>query len=89
MLSSLQYEKVVRSYKTGIYISSGPFSAKSCNSWVKSYNKNFNRMTAKQWEDLLSGHYTTGVADNEVERVGDMSMLDEAWGELPMSSDAE
>jgi hypothetical protein len=81
---SLQYEKVVRAYKTGFYVSSGDFRAKSCNTWVKVYNKNFNKITAERWEDLLQ-HYDV-APDSEHERVGDMSILDEARAALPMSS---
>jgi hypothetical protein len=52
-------EKVVRSYKTGSYVSSGDFSARLCNTWVRQYNKNFNKMTAKHWEEVLEYYSIT------------------------------
>jgi len=51
--------------------------------WVKQYNKNFNGKTGDWWEGILQ-HYV--VADSDTERVGDMSILDEQWAALPMSS---
>lgn len=79
-----QYEKVIRSYKTGVYVPAGDFSAKTCNTWIKQYNSNFNRMSAERWEEILE--YFDIACDSEVERVGDQSILDEGRGALPMSS---
>jgi hypothetical protein len=81
--SLLQFERAARVYKTGIYVNPGDFCAKSCNSWVKAYNNNFNGKSAAWWEGILE-HYD--VAESEPERVGDMSILDETRGALPMSS---
>jgi hypothetical protein len=80
----LQYEKIIRSYKTGIYVPSGDFSAKSCNAWVKQYNSNFNRMTAECWEEILE--YYDIACDSDIERAGDLLILDEGQAALPMSS---
>jgi hypothetical protein len=57
---------------------------KSCNAWVKQYNSNFNRMTAEHWEEILE--YYDIVCNSDIERVGDLSILDEGWVALPMSS---
>lgn len=81
--SLVQFERVARAFKTGVYVNPGDFCAKSCNSWVKAYNNNFTGKSAEWWEKLLE-HYD--VAESEPERVGDMSILDEARGALPMSS---
>ncbi len=81
--SSLQYERVARAYKTGVYAHPGDFCAKSCNSWVKAYNNNFAEKSDEWWESLLN-HYD--VAESEPEKVGDKSILDETRGALPMSS---
>jgi hypothetical protein len=67
-----------------MYIPSGDFSAKSCNTWVKQYNSNFDRITTERWEEILE-YYDIGC-DSDVERVGDQSILDEGQGDLPMSS---
>jgi hypothetical protein len=82
-MSLSQYEKVVRSYKSGVYTPSGDFSAKLCNTWVKQYNKNFDKMTPERWEDILAYYSVTPKSDNE--RLGDQSILDEGRADLPMS----
>jgi hypothetical protein len=79
-----QYEKVVRSYKTGVYVPSGDFSAKLCNTWVKQYNRNFNKVSQERWEEILTYYDITPTSD--IEGVGDQSILDEGRGALPMSS---
>lgn len=79
----LQFERAACAYKTGVYINPGDFSAKSCNSWIKAYNNNFAGKSAEWWKSLLE-HYV--IAESEPERVGDMSILDETRGALPMSS---
>jgi len=79
----LQFERVARAYMTGVYVNPGDFCAKSCNSWVRAYNKNFAKKSAEWWESLLD-HYD--VAESESEKAGDMSILDETRGALPMSS---
>ena len=84
LLSLLQYEKVVRSYKTGTYVSSGDFRAKSCNYWIKQYNKNFDKKTADWWKAILQ--YYVVESNSEHEEIGDMSILDEERAALPMSS---
>src|SRR5260370_35320907 len=76
-------QKVVWSYRTGTYTSSGQFRAKLCSTWVKQYNKNFDRKTGDWWEGILQ-HYV--VVDSDTERVGNMSILDEQRVALPMSS---
>lgn len=81
--NSLQFERAARAYKTGVYVNPGDFCAKSCNSWVKAYGNNFTGKSTEWWESLL-GHYD--VAESEPEKVGDMSILDETRGALPMSS---
>jgi hypothetical protein len=83
--NSPQFEKCVRSYKTGAYVSSGSFHAKVCNTWVKQYNKNFNQKSDDWWSAILQ-HYAVAESDSEVGRVGDMSILDEQRAALPMSS---
>ena len=80
---SLQYEKVIRSYRSGVYVPSGDFSAKLCNTWVKQYNKNFDKMTPEWWEDILN--YYSVVPKLDGERLGDESILDEGRADLPMS----
>jgi hypothetical protein len=82
-MSLSQYEKVIQSYKSGVYIPSGDFSMKMCNTWVKQYNKNFDKMTPKQWEDTLNYYSITPKLDSE--RLGDQSILDEGCVDLPMS----
>jgi hypothetical protein len=84
-LSSLQFERAARTYKTGIYVNPGDFCAKLCKSWVKAYNNNFAGKSAEWWESLLE-HYDVSVSESETEKVGDMSILDETRGALPMSS---
>ncbi len=71
-------------YKTGIYIHPGDFCAKSCNLWVKGYNNNFTKKTTEWWEETLQ--YYGDVPKLESKGVGDMSILDEMQGALPMSS---
>ena len=61
----------------------GDFHAKSCNLWIKAYNNNFVGKSAEWWESLL-GNYV--VAKSEPEKIGDMSILDETHGALPMSN---
>jgi hypothetical protein len=84
LMQPLQYEKVVRSYRTGVYVSSGDFSAKTCNTWVKQYNANFNKMSDKRWEEILEYYDTEHYSDTGggVEQ----SILDEGRAALPMSS---
>jgi hypothetical protein len=74
----------VQSYKTGVYVASGDFSAKSCNTWVRQYNKNFDKKTIDWWDAVLE-HYEV-VPDSEPSRIGEMSMLDDEQAALPMSS---
>jgi hypothetical protein len=59
---------------------------KSCNTWVKQYNVNFNKMTAKHWEEILEYYDTTPDSDIEGLGVGNQSILDEGHVALPMSS---
>ena len=80
---AFQCEKVVRSYHTGVYVPSTDFRAKFCNTWVWQYNKNFNK-TDEWWENILE--YYAVVPEVEQEKVRDMSILDEGWAALPMSS---
>ncbi len=84
LMQPSQYEKVIQSYKTGIYIPSGNSSAKTCNTWVKQYNVNFNKMSDKCWEEILKYYDTAPYSDfgGGVEQ----SILDEGWAALPMSS---
>jgi hypothetical protein len=79
----MQYERVARSYQTGVYVSTGDFCGKWCNKWVKQYNANFNKKNSGWWRDLLARY---DVA--EVGQVGqvDTSTLDEGRAALPMSS---
>jgi hypothetical protein len=79
-----QYKKVIRSYKTSMYVLSGDFSAKLCNTWVKQYNLNFDRITAECWEEILE--YYDIVCDSDIERVGNQSILDKGQADLLMSS---
>ena len=79
----MQYEKVIQSYKTGIYIPTGDFSAKWCNTWVRQYNKNFNK-DDDWWSELLE-HYDAAGGMGQFEQV-DMSTLDEGRAAMPMSS---
>src|SRR5216684_6960304 len=51
--SSLQFERVARAYKTGIYIHPGDFCAKSWKSWVQGYNNNFAKKTTEWWEETI------------------------------------
>jgi hypothetical protein len=81
---SMQYEKVVRSYKTGVYVPTGDFCAKWCNTWVRQYNKNFNKDDS-WWSDLL-GHYNIAGIGQSKQADMDMSTLDEGQAALPMSS---
>jgi len=76
----LQYEKVTRSYKTGVYVSMGDFRAKLCNKWVKQYNKNFDKTTAKWWNSILQ-YYVDG--DPDCEDDDEMSNLDDTRAALP------
>jgi hypothetical protein len=78
----MQYEKVVRSYKTGVYAPTGDFSAKWCNKWVRQYNKNFDK-DDDWWSELLTHYDVTRVGQFEQ---ADMSTLDEGRAALPMSS---
>jgi hypothetical protein len=82
LTKSMQYEKVVRSYKTGVYVPTGDFCAKWCNTWVRQYNKNFNKDN-DWWSDLLEHYDVAGVGLSEQV---DMSTLDEGRAALPMSS---
>ena len=82
LTASIQYEKVVRSYKTSVYIPTGDFSAKWCNTWVRQYNKNFDKDDS-WWSDLLE-HYDVGGV-GQAERA-DTSTLDDGRAALPMSS---
>ena len=78
-----QYEKVARSYKLGYYIHSGDFEAKTCNMWVRQYNKNFDGKTAQWWEKILTFY----SADTAVESdVGGDSIIDKKRAALPISS---
>jgi len=52
--------------------------------WVKQYNKNFNHKMTDWWDTILQ--YYMVVSNSEPEKVGDMSILDEAQMALPMSS---
>jgi hypothetical protein len=54
-----------------------------CNTWVKQYNKNFDKITPEQWEDTLD--YYSIVPELDSERLGDQSILDEGCADLPMS----
>jgi len=76
------YEKVVRSYKTGIYVSMGDFRAKLFNKWVKGYNKNFDKTTAEWWNNILR-YYVDDSDDSDCEHSGDD--LDETRDALPRS----
>jgi hypothetical protein len=86
MLTSflIQYEKVARAYWTSTYNDATTFCAKSCNTWVRQYKKNFSSKTTKWWEDILEYYIIEDAS--EAEKVGEMSILDEARGALPMSS---
>ncbi len=57
---------------------------KSCNTWVKQYNANFDKMTAERWEEIIEYYNITPSSDGE--GVCDQSILDEGQGALPMSS---
>ena len=81
--SSLQYEKVIQSYQTGVYVPRGNFCAKSCNMWVRQYNKNFNK-TANWWKSILECYIIMPNSDHKM--IGELSILDEGRGYLPMSS---
>ena len=83
LMKPMKYERVVRSYKTGIYAPIGDFSAKWCNKWVRQYDQNFNNKMDSWWNDLLEHYNVTEVG--HIKDV-DMSMLDEGRGALPMSS---
>lgn len=52
--------------------------------WVKQYNQNFDKKTMDWWDAMLQ--YYSVVADSELSRIGEMSILDEDWVALPMSS---
>lgn len=82
LTKSMQYEKVIRSYKTGVYVPTGDFSAKWCNMWVRQYNKNFDK-DDYWWNDLLEHYDVTEVGQYEQ---ADISTLDEGRAALPMSS---
>ena len=82
----MQYEKVVRSYKTGVYAPTGDFCAKWCSMWVRQYNKNFDKNN-DWWSDLLWGYDIARVGqDEQADGGGDRSTLDEGRAALPMSS---
>jgi len=83
LMMSMQYEKVSQSYKTGVYMPTADFCAKFCNTWVRQYNKNFNKKDDDWWSDLLE-HYDV-AGDGQVGQV-DMLMLDEGRAVMPMSS---
>lgn len=73
---------MIRSYRNGVY-SVADFRAKSCNTWIRQYNKNFDKKTTDWWTNILENYVT--VSDSEHEKVGDMSILDEGRAALPMS----
>jgi hypothetical protein len=79
-----QYEKIARSYKLGHYVHAGDFEAKTCNMWVKQYNKNFDGKTAEWWEKLLTFYGADAIIESDVE--GGESILDEQRAALPISS---
>ena len=81
-----QYEKIVRSYKTGEYVPSGNFDAKSCGVWVKQYNKNFDGKTAEWWDRILQLYDADHDHGQDGQDPGDKSILDGGCGALPMSS---
>jgi len=76
------YEKIIRSYKTGVYVSMGNFRANLCNNWVKQYSKNFDKTTAKWWNDILK-YYVDD--DSDCGNVDEMSTLGETRAALPMT----
>jgi hypothetical protein len=82
-LNLSQYEKIVRSYKTGEYVPLGDFDAKSCGVWVKQYNKNFDDKAAEWWDRILQLYDVDRDHDQDP---GDMSILDGGRAALPMSS---
>jgi hypothetical protein len=49
-----QYERHVRGYKTGVYVKPAHFTGQNCKSLVKQYNDNFNGISDRRWELILS-----------------------------------
>jgi hypothetical protein len=75
---------ILSGYKTSVYVPAGDFSVKTCNTWIKQYNSNFNRMTTKHWEEILE--YFNIACDSEIERVSNQLILDKEQEALSMSS---
>jgi len=76
-------EKIVRSYKDGLYTPSSQICAKSCNMWARQYNKNFDDRTDEWWKTTLACY--TGTA-SESDSEGSERSIDETRDMLPRSS---
>ena len=79
----LQCKKVVRSYKDGVYVHSSNFSAKSCNTWARQYNKNFDNRMDEWWMTILAC-YNAAAFESDCEESDES--IDEMHDTLPRSS---